>query len=61
VEQLAREQERTAERTRILRDMHDGVGAHISTAIRQLESGRATAGEVLHTLRDSLDQLQALD
>ena len=51
VEQLAREQERTAERTRILRDMHDGVGAHISTAIRQMV-------EVLQTLRDSLDQLK---
>jgi signal transduction histidine kinase len=58
LEQLAREQSRTAERTRILRDMHDGVGAHISTAIRQLESGRATQGDVLHTLRDSLDQLK---
>ena len=58
LEQLARAQERTAERTRILRDMHDGVGSHISTAIRQLESGRATQGEVLLTLRDSLDQLK---
>lgn len=58
LEQLAREQARTAERARILRDMHDGVGAHISTAIRQLESGRATYGDVLHTLRDSLDQLK---
>ena len=58
VEQLAREQERTGERTRILRDMHDGVGAHISTAIRQLESGRASTGELLQTLRDSLDQLK---
>lgn len=58
VEQLAREQERTAERTRILRDMHDGVGSHISTAIRQLESGRASQGDVLQTLRDSLDQLK---
>ncbi|MFZ3081764.1 sensor histidine kinase [Rhodoferax ferrireducens] len=58
VEQLAREQERTAERTRILRDMHDGVGAHISTAIRQMESGQANHVEVLQTLRDSLDQLK---
>ena len=58
VEQLAREQERSSERTRILRDMHDGVGAHISTAIRQLESGRASTGELLQTLRDSLDQLK---
>ncbi|MEO6016520.1 MAG: ATP-binding protein [Polaromonas sp.] len=58
VERLAREQERAWERTRILRDMHDGVGSHISTAIRQLESGRASPGEVLQTLRDSLDQLK---
>ena len=58
VEQLAREQERVSERTRILRDMHDGVGSHISTAIHQLQSGRASDAEVLHTLRDSLDQLK---
>lgn len=58
VEGLAREQERASERARILRDMHDGVGAHISSAIRQLQSGRATDGQVLATLRDSLDQLK---
>ena len=58
VEQLAREQERVSERTRVLRDMHDGVGSHISTAIHQLQSGRASREEVLHTLRDSLDQLK---
>ena len=58
LELLAREQERTQERTRILRDMHDGVGSHISAAIRQLQSGKATDGEVLVTLRDSLDQLK---
>lgn len=58
VKQLASEQVRAEERTRILRDMHDGVGSHISTAIRQLESGRASHGEVLHTLHESLDQLK---
>ena len=58
LEQMAREQERAAERTRILRDMHDGVGSHISSAIRQLESGRANSQHVLQTLRDSLDQLK---
>lgn len=57
-EGLAREQERSTERSRILRDMHDGVGAHISTAIRQLESGRFTQDDLLQTLRDSLDQLK---
>ena len=57
-EQLARQHERTTERTRILRDMHDGVGANISTAIRQLEFGLATRKEVLITLRESMDQLK---
>lgn len=58
VEQLAREQERISERARILRDMHDGVGSHISSAIRQLQSGKASREQVLQTLRDSLDQLK---
>jgi len=58
LEQLAREQERASERTRILRDMHDGVGAHLSAAIRQVESGQADDAELLATLRDSLDQLK---
>jgi signal transduction histidine kinase len=38
--------------------MHDGVGSHLSSAIRQLESGRADREQVLQTLRDSLDQLK---
>lgn len=58
VEQLGREQARAAERARILRDMHDGVGSHISAAIRQLQSGKASQDELLQTLRDSLDQLK---
>lgn len=57
-EELVRAQERAGERTRILRDMHDGVGAHLSTAIRQLQSGKASQAEVLYTLRDSLDHLK---
>ncbi|AMM24090.1 sensor histidine kinase [Variovorax sp. PAMC 28711] len=58
LEQGAREQARTQERERILRDMHDGVGSHISAAIRQLQSGQGSDAEVLRTLRDSLDQLK---
>ena len=58
LEQLARKHERSAERTRILRDMHDGVGSHISAAIRQLQSGKASNEQLLQTLRDSLDQLK---
>ena len=58
MEQLARAHERSAERSRILRDMHDGVGSHISTAIRQLQNGKASQDDILHTLRDGLDQLK---
>jgi signal transduction histidine kinase len=62
----ARDQERVAERTRILRDMHDGVGSHLTLAIRQLQMNGQRAEviaptehtEVLHTLRDALDQLK---
>lgn len=58
LEELARQQERVAERSRILRDMHDGVGSHLSTALRQLQSGRSTTEDLQHTLRDALDQLK---
>jgi signal transduction histidine kinase len=57
-EQLVREHERTAERASILRDMHDGVGAHISTAIRQLQAGGENHEMVLRTLHESLDHLK---
>ncbi len=63
LEHLARSQERMAERGRILRNMHDGVGAHISSAMRQLQmdGGGNTydaRNEVLQTLRDGLDHLK---
>jgi signal transduction histidine kinase len=58
LEQVARDQARTQERERILREMHDGVGSHISSAIRQLQSGQTSSEELLRTLRDSLDQLK---
>lgn len=54
----ARAQERITERGRILKDMHDGVGAHISVAIQQLRSGQSRESDVLQTLRESLDHLK---
>jgi len=56
--QVERERAIAAERARILRDMHDGVGAHLTTAMRQLEAGKSTRSEVVQTLRESLDQLK---
>jgi PAS domain S-box-containing protein len=63
VRDLSRDQVRTAERERILRNMHDGVGSHISSAIRllqlQLEGGESAVGrEILQTMRDAMDQLK---
>jgi signal transduction histidine kinase len=59
--ELERAQAVQAERSRILRDMHDGVGAHLSSALRQLQVGRQQPVDlnlVIQTLRDSLDQLK---
>jgi len=58
---LERAQAVSAERSRILRDMHDGVGAHLTSALRQLQSPRDAGvdlGLVTQTLRDSLDHLK---
>lgn len=59
--ELERAQAVSAERSRILQDMHDGVGAHLTSALRQLQSPRAEGVDlplVTQTLRDSLDQLK---
>jgi signal transduction histidine kinase len=56
--QLERARAVTAERERILRDMHDGVGANLATAMRQLESGTAQPQETAAILRESLDHLK---
>jgi signal transduction histidine kinase len=59
--ELERAQAVSAERSRILQDMHDGVGAHLTSALRQLQSPPGhpvDVGLVTQTLRDSLDQLK---
>jgi signal transduction histidine kinase len=55
---LERAQAVSQERHRIMRDMHDGVGMHLSSAIRQLQGGQAGAELIEQTLRDSLDHLK---
>jgi signal transduction histidine kinase len=62
--ELERAQAVSQERHRIMRDMHDGVGMHLSSALRQLQSVQSgqtgpTGTELIEqTLRDSLDQLK---
>jgi signal transduction histidine kinase len=55
---LAEERVRQTERAQILRDMHDGVGAHLSAAIRMLQVGPTDPHTLLQTLQESLDQLK---
>jgi len=47
-----------AERARMLRDMHDGVGSLLTSAMRQLEGGRISTSHVLESLRESMSQLK---
>lgn len=58
MEALARQQERNTERSRILRDMHDGVGMHLSMALRQVQSGTYEPPVVAGMLQEGLDQLK---
>ena len=55
-----RESARTQERERLLRDMHDGLGAQLMTALRGLERGALGPQQVTQSLQDSLDELRLL-
>lgn len=48
------------ERERLLRDMHDGVGAQLITALRGLERGVLDKNAIAHALQDGLDDLRML-
>lgn len=50
----------TAERERLLRDMHDGVGAQLMTALRGLERGELDKEVISKALQDGLDDLRML-
>jgi signal transduction histidine kinase len=51
---------RTQERERLLRDMHDGLGALLMTALRGVERGALDREQLTQSLQDSLDELRLL-
>ena len=55
-----REAARTQERERLLREMHDGLGAQLMTALRAVERGALGPHEVAASLQDGLDELRML-
>jgi signal transduction histidine kinase len=46
------------ERSRIMHDMHDGIGAHLISALSLVEHGNAAATELAAVLRECLDDLR---
>ncbi|MBC7436072.1 MAG: hypothetical protein H7332_08385 [Bdellovibrionales bacterium] len=51
---------RAQERERLMRDMHDGMGAQLMTALRGVERGALTPAQVAQSLQDGLDELRML-
>jgi signal transduction histidine kinase len=57
---MATEQQRVvfAERQRIMRDMHDGIGTALMSSLAMAEQGRLTQEHAVAVLRDGLDELK---
>jgi signal transduction histidine kinase len=47
-----------AERDRLMRDVHDGMGGQLVSTLALVESGRSTPAGVAEALRDALDDLR---
>jgi signal transduction histidine kinase len=56
--QLERERVVVAERRRLTRDMHDGVGGQLVAALAMVERGSFRSEEIAHVLRDAIDDLR---
>lgn len=48
------------ERHRLMRDMHDGVGTHLSLLLSGLNEGKLSAGQVKDGVQTTLDELRLL-
>jgi signal transduction histidine kinase len=55
---LEREQAVTAERARLMRDMHDGIGGQLISTLSLVESGLASHDKVAAALRECIDDLR---
>jgi signal transduction histidine kinase len=56
--EVARAAAALEERRRIMQDMHDGVGAHLVSALRAAEHGAPAPGRVPALLRECLDDMR---
>ena len=58
MQMMERQQAVVEERGRIMRDMHDGIGAHLISALSLVEHDECSAAEVAAALRECLDDLR---
>ncbi|MFM9902881.1 MAG: sensor histidine kinase [Polaromonas sp.] len=56
----ARDTARTQEREHLMREMHDGIGAQLMTALRGVERGALSREQLAASLQDGLDELRLL-
>lgn len=49
-----------AERERLMRDMHDGIGSQLITTLEAVERGTTRSGEVAALLRECMDDLRLM-
>lgn len=57
---LERQQAEATERARITREIHDGIGAQLITALRGVERGALSQSQITESLQDGLDELRLL-
>jgi signal transduction histidine kinase len=55
---LEKEQAIVAERARLMRDMHDGIGGQLISTLSLVESGQASQDKVAAALRECIDDLR---
>jgi len=55
---LEKEQAVTAERARLMRDMHDGIGGQLISTLSLVEAGQASQDKVAAALRECIDDLR---
>ncbi len=60
VRELERERTIAAERERLMRDMHDGVGGHLVSMLAMLEAGHRRPAELATTVRDALADMRLM-
>ena len=56
----ARDTARMQERAHLMREMHDGIGAQLMTALRGVERGALSREQLAASLQDGLDELRLL-